>query len=168
MYGCLHISDGTIIDATGTNAGTALLLSSSTAISSVLIRQTNGVVGVVHDDSGTMYACVASCLRAENATASPRFASTATGAATFNALDCIFSAEGLDDITVIMRTETGNRNSIDAGCRADFDRDGDIDHDDSDHELALIGSTGWGLPADLGDDADDHLEAVALPGTSCD
>ena len=132
------------------------------------IRQTNGALGVVHDDSGTMEDCVANCLRAENTTASPSFASAVTGAAPFNAIDCFFSAEGLDDIAVIMGTETGNRNSIDAGCRADFDRDGDIDEDDSDHEPVLIGSTGWGLAADLGDDADDHLEAVALPGTSCD
>jgi hypothetical protein len=139
--------------------------------SSVLIGSTDGALSAVYDDSGWFVDCVVMANRAENTSASPGAAATTTGAEVFDATDCFFFANELDDIALISGTDSGNRLSDDAGCRADFDRDGDIDGDDSDHVFVLIGTVGWGLAEDLDDDgdidADDHLSVVALEGTSC-
>ncbi|MCP4743510.1 MAG: hypothetical protein GY871_14995 [Actinomycetales bacterium] len=132
---------------------------------------TDGALGAVYDDSGSLEDCVVMANRTENTSLSPGSAAATTGADVFDATDCFFYAHGLDDIALISGTDSGNQLSDDSGCRADFDRDGDVDEDDSDHVLALIGTSGWGLAEDLDDDgdidADDHLEAVALEGTSC-
>ena len=171
VYGRFDIARSTITGAAGDSGGAAWLLSSSSVTSSVLIGSTDGALSAVYDDSGWFVDCVVMANRAENTSASPGAAATTTGAEVFDATDCFFFANGLDDIALISGTDSGNRLSDDAGCRADFDRDGDIDGDDSDHVLVLIGTVGWGLAEDLDDDgdidADDHLSVVALEGTSC-
>ena len=171
VYGRFNILRSTINGAAGGNAGAAWLLSSSTVTSSVLIGSTDGSLSAVYNDSGSLEDCVVMANRAENTTGSPGFGTTTTGADIFDATDCFFFANALDDIASISGSDSGNQLSDDAGCRADFDRDGDVDEDDADHVLALVGTTGWGLAEDLDDDgdidADDHLEAVSLEGTSC-
>ena len=171
VYGRFDILRSTINGAAGNSGGAAWLLSSSTVTSSVLIGSTDGALSAVYNESGSLEDCVVMANRAENTSASPGSAATTTGADVFDASDCFFFANGLDDIALFSGTDSGNQLSDDSGCRADFDRDGDVDEDDSDHVYALIGTTGWGLAEDLDDDgdidADDHLEAVALEGTSC-
>ena len=171
VYGRFNILRSTIDGAAGGTAGAAWLLSSSTVKSSVLIGSTDGALSAVYDDSGSLEDCVVMANRAENTPGSPGYSMTTTGAEVFNAIDCFFFANALDDIASISGIDSGNQLSHDAGCRADFDRDGDVDEDDADHVLALVGTSGWGLAEDLDDDgdidADDHLEVVALEGTSC-
>ena len=147
------------------------LQSSSRSTSAVPIGSTAGDLSAVYDDSGSFVDGVVIGNRAENAIASPGWAASTTGVEVLNATGGFFYANALDDIAVITGTDSGNQLSDDAGCRADFDRDGDVDEDDLAHVLALIGTTGWGLAEDLDDDgdidADDRLEAVSLEGTSC-
>ena len=169
IYGDFDIRRSTITGMAGAACGAASLSSSSIVVSSVLIGSTDGALGAV--GGGDFKDCILICNRAENTESSDGWDISTLGFRMRNAVDCFIYAKWLDEIAVITGTDSGNQIGDEYGCRADFDRDGDVDADDADHVLALVGTTGWGLAEDLdhdGDiDAQDHLDVVAFEGTSC-